>query len=602
MTPRLSLTLWSRCRVWLVAFLAIAFLFLFFLGSVELLHYSESTTFCTSCHSMAPEKTTYEISPHQNVNCGTCHIGPGALPAVQSKLAAMRYLYVYPLELYEKPIPSPVKSLRPVEVTCEQCHWPQKFYSDRLVEINRFAEDKTNSRSRIYLLLKTGGGSEREGLGKGIHWHIQAKVRYRAADAQLQDIPWVQVEANGVITEYVASDTSLTRAEIEALPVREMDCLDCHNRATHIFRTPADAVDRAMAAGQLDATLPYLKREAVRLLEPFYESQEAAAEVIERELRSFYTENYPTIDLQRVQAASRVLATLYRQIKFPDMKTDWRAHPDNIGHKDYPGCFRCHDGQHLNAQQQSIRLECNICHNIPQEAREGQPVPLISPAKVVPEPDSHKDTNWLALHRKEFNATCSVCHDTANAGGSSNISFCSNSLCHGTKWKFAGLDAPGILQLESPTQRIADQAAALPHPLAGMENCTACHGTGGIRPYPADHVGRANEICLGCHIAPPTPTLTIMPSATPTPGLATTVTPEPTAILPTAQTPRATSAGAPPVPHPLEGREKCLLCHDLESVKPFPTDHQGRSEETCLACHTAGDTGANAKGADTPAE
>ncbi|MGQ9502449.1 MAG: cytochrome c3 family protein [Anaerolineae bacterium] len=157
-----------------------------------------------------------------------------------------------------------------------------------------------------------------------------------------------------------------------------------------------------------------------------------------------------------------------------------------------------------------------------------------------------------------------------------------------------------IQELESPTQGIANQAAALPHPVTGMENCTACHGIEGIRPYPADHVGRANEICLGCHAAPPTPTPTSTSAATLTPGPKTTATPGATVVLPTAQTPKATSAGAPPVPHSLEGRERCLLCHDLESIKPFPEDHQGRSEETCLTCHTTDDVGGDA--ADTPGE
>jgi hypothetical protein len=565
---RQGLAVWPQRRVWLVSLGIVAFLFVFFVGSVELLHYTESTPFCTSCHSMDPEKTVYQISPHQNVGCGTCHIGPGALPAVESKIAAARYLYKYPLNLYERPIPSPITSLRPVDVVCEQCHWPQKFYADRLVEIKSYAEDESNTLSRTYLLMKTGGGVEREGLGKGIHWHIEAQVRYRATDRQLQDIPWVQVEQAGQTVEYVASDTQLTPEQIEALPVRKMDCLDCHNRATHVFRTPADAIDHAAAAGALDMALPYLKREGVRLLEPFYGSQEEGAQVISRELTVFYAEHYPDADAEAVAAAARELASLYGQIKFPDMKTDWQAHPNNIGHTEYPGCFRCHDGQHFNAQQQSIRLECNICHNIPQQVQEGQPAPLISPAKALPEPASHLDSNWMALHRTQFDSTCSACHDTSNAGGSDNTSFCANSVCHGVTWKFAGLDAPGILKLESPTQKIADRAAKVPHPIVGQENCQVCHGQGGVRPYPADHAGRSNDICLGCHEAPPAPT------ATPTLPPAATVT-----------APDAATPGVVSIPHTLEGRSDCLLCHGAEGIRPYPSDHEGRTNATCTACH-----------------
>jgi nitrate/TMAO reductase-like tetraheme cytochrome c subunit len=566
--------------VWLIAIGAVVFLFLFFLGSVELLHYTESTAFCTSCHTMDPEKTAYEISPHQNVDCGTCHIGPGAMPAVQAKIASVRYLWTYPLNLYERPIPSPVRSLRPVEVVCEQCHWPQKFYTDRLLEINHFAEDETNSRSRTYLVLKTGGGSEREGLGKGIHWHIENIVRYRATDEQLQDLPWVQVEIDGVVTEYVASDTTLTEAEIAALPMREMDCIDCHNRATHVFFSPAAAMDQALTRGQVDTNLPYLKREGVRLLTPFYETQGAATETIVSELASFYATKYPAVEKATVEGAATTLANLYQQIKFPEMKADWQAHPNNIGHKDFPGCFRCHDGQHFNSKKESIRLECNICHNIPQVAAEGAPLPLISPAKTIPEPASHQGSNWIARHRGEFDPTCSVCHDTSNAGGGDDSSFCANSACHATEWRFAGLDAPGILEVSSPTQAIADQAAPIPHPVAGQEDCLLCHGPEGVRPFPADHADRSNDICTGCHLAPPEPT------PTPTSAAPATATVEaPSEATPTTAPESAPTAGPPSIPHTLDGRDDCLLCHNLDGVKPFPADHEGRTSDMCQACH-----------------
>src|SRR5512136_2266084 len=489
-------------RVWLLVLGALVFLFLFFLGSVELLDYSESVAFCTACHTMYPEKTVYQTSPHQNVGCGTCHIGPGAVPAVQAKLASARYLWDYPLNLYSRPISSPVHSLRPVEVVCEQCHWPQKFYTDRLLEISRFADDQANTRSDTYLLLKTGGGTQREGLSKGIHWHIENVVRYRAADAQLQDIPWIQTEIDGVTTVYTASNTKLTPEQIAALPVRQMDCIDCHNRATHQFRSPADALDQALANGQLSADLPGLKGEGVKLLTPFYASQDAGAQTIAADLKAFYAAQYPAAPAAAVDKAATVLGDLYRQIKFPDMKTDWQVHPNNIGHKDSAGCFRCHDGQHFTQAKQSIRLECNICHTIPQVVTKGSPAPLISPVQSVPEPPTHQNSNWIAQHRNAFNKTCSVCHDTSNAGGSDNSSFCSNSACHGTQWQFAGLDAPGILEVSSPTQSIAGQAAPIPHPVAGREDCLVCHGPQGVRPFPADHAGRSQDICTGCHMPP----------------------------------------------------------------------------------------------------
>ena len=175
-------------------------LFLFFLGSVTMLEYTESTPFCSLCHVMYPERTAYDGSPHSRVECGKCHVGPGAVPAVQAKLAAVRYLWVYPLNLYERPIPTPIKSLRPTTVVCEQCHWPQKFYENRLLVIPDYAQDDKNSLTRTELLLKTGGGSQETGLGRGIHWHIENPVYYIATDEKRQNIPWVQAEYNGQVT------------------------------------------------------------------------------------------------------------------------------------------------------------------------------------------------------------------------------------------------------------------------------------------------------------------------------------------------------------------------------------------------------------------
>jgi hypothetical protein len=258
----------------------VVFLFLFFLASVTLLEYSESTAFCSSCHIMKPEVTVYESSPHARTECGSCHIGPGAWPAVQGKLASARYLWVYPLNLYERPVPSPIKSLRPVEVVCEQCHWPQKFYDDRYVMKPDYARDERNSLTRTQLLLRTGGGLRSAGQGRGIHWHIENPVYYIATDEKLQDIPWVQAEFNGVTTEYISVDWNLTPEFIAKAEKHKMDCVDCHNRATHVFRNPDEALNSALNAGLIAADLPYIKREGMKVLEKSYGTEEEAAKSI----------------------------------------------------------------------------------------------------------------------------------------------------------------------------------------------------------------------------------------------------------------------------------------------------------------------------------
>ena len=90
---------------------------------------------------------------------------------------------------------------------------------------------------------------------------------------------------------------------------------------------------------------------------------------------------------------------------FPFMNVTWESHPNNVGHENFPGCFRCHDGKHLSTDNQAIRLECNICHNIPQVAGPGNRLPPISIERRQ-EPESHHSTTWLAEHRFKFDTTC----------------------------------------------------------------------------------------------------------------------------------------------------------------------------------------------------
>jgi hypothetical protein len=172
-----------------------------------------------------------------------------------------------------------------------------------------------------------------------------------------------------------------------------------------------------------------------------------------------------------------------------DQKSDWNTHPNNIGHKDSPGCFRCHDGKHMDSQQQAIRLECNLCHSIPVVAGATEFVANIELPRG-PEPISHQDANWIAKHNQVFNDTCSECHTTGNPGGSDNSSFCSNSACHGVSWEFAGFDAPALREtiLETlpptPTPTPLDLSGALTYdatigPLL-VSRCGACHAEAGI--------------------------------------------------------------------------------------------------------------------------
>ncbi len=578
---------------------ALVVLFVLFMFSVTAFSFLESTSFCSTCHVMKPEVVAHDNSPHERTECGTCHVGPGVVAAVKAKLENARYLYVYPLGLYKKPIPSPIKSLRPVEVVCEQCHWPQKNYDQRLVIKSNFARDETNSLTRTQLLLRTGGGTQAAGLGRGIHWHIDNPVYYIATDDKRQSIPWVQAQFQGVTTTYVSADSNLTPEFIAKAEKRKVDCVDCHNRATHVFENPDEALNTAMANGAIAADLPFIKREGSAVLNKVYGTEQEAAKAIAA-VADFYRTSYPDVYARReanVKAAVAGLQAIFDRTAFPFMNVTWQSHPNNVGHLDFAGCFRCHDGKHLSADNQSIRLECNLCHNIPQVAGPGKPLPALN-LSAPKEPQSHLSTTWLAEHRYTFEASCATCHTVDNPGGSDNSSFCSNSACHGTQWKFVGLDAPKLRDLFAPPkgQPAASGPAVIPHPIAASTNCLLCHAANKVRPFPGNHESFTIAMCTQCHKAAEstgaaaTPAPTVKPAATaapvaPTTAPAAAATAVPPATATTAAKPTAAAGAALQIPHTLVGRDDCLICHDVGKLKPFPADHKGRTIDICQACH-----------------
>ena len=589
MLPRLYH--WLKKSKWRAVLFGIGVLFvfwLFFMGSVTLMDWSESAAFCSSCHVMSPEHTVYMNSPHAKVECGTCHIGPGAYHAFEAKVRSAHYVWSYPLNLYEKPIPSPITSLRPAEVVCEQCHWPQKVYDDRVVTKPSYAPDEKNSLTETALVVNTGGGPSELGQGRGIHWHIENPVYYIATDEKRQDIPWVQATFNGITTTYISADSNLTPEAIAKAEKRKMDCIDCHNRASHNFRNPDDALDQALALGQIASDLPYIKREGANVLMKKYATEDEAAKAIAA-VEDFYKTNYPDLYASRkaaVQQAVAGLQAIFNNTQFPFMNVDWQSHTNNIGHKDFPGCFRCHDGKHLSQDNQAIRLECNVCHSVPQVADPGKPIPPIA-LSTAKEPATHKSTTWLAEHRYKFDATCAQCHTVDNPGGKDNSSFCSNSACHANKWVYAGLDAPKVRQLSAPPKVPGTGAPnAIPHPVGQRTDCLACHAAGKVRPFPENHASFKIDMCTQCH--KPTLQEPAAPSAT-RPAVATAAA-APTAAATAAPQATATSAsagGPPTVPHAVDDpvHKDCTLCHGQGKMKPFPANHTAFAVDSCTGCH-----------------
>ena len=334
-------------------------------------NYMDSTQFCgQTCHTvMTPEFTAYQNSPHAHVECVQCHIGPGAGWFVRSKLSGVRQVFAVTFHTYSRPIPSPVKYLRPARETCEQCHWPQRFTGDKFVVKTTYKDDEKNTAQTTVLLLKVGGRSWQGSVGiHGRHLDEGARIRYISIDDQRQVIPVVYyTDDKGKTVEYVSSDIQATKQQLEAGEHRSMDCVDCHNRPTHAFELPENAVNKQMAAGFISPELPFIREKAVESLKADYPDRETARQRIVNGLKSFYRANYPSVyDSRRalVEQSADNVANIYLRNIFPEMKVGWDVHPNNLGHNDSPGCFRCHDGSHTSADGKTITNDCSACHTM----------------------------------------------------------------------------------------------------------------------------------------------------------------------------------------------------------------------------------------------
>ena len=341
---------------------AVLFLLLTAIGSNRTYHYTESTQFCgLACHGpMKPEYTAYLTSPHARVGCVECHVGSGAGAYVKSKINGVQQLICVFTGNYERPIKTPIHNLRPARETCEQCHWPEKLGGNLDKTYTHFLADETNTPFSVRLILKVGGGDLGKGVVEGIHWHVspENKVEYISTDPKRQVIPWVRfTDPQGKVTEYRTADFKDDPAKHT---IRTMDCLDCHNRPAHQFRSPNDAVDRAMAAGKIDPALPWVKSNAVAVLTQNYTTEAEALDKISTTLRAKYSA------APQLSSLVNEVQQIYRGNFFPEMKADWRSYPDNLSHKDFAGCFRCHDGLHKTADGKTkiSASDCNSCHTI----------------------------------------------------------------------------------------------------------------------------------------------------------------------------------------------------------------------------------------------
>src|ERR1041385_3822660 len=260
--PKLDLNE-PRQRHLAIAILTLSFIFVCAsaFGSYRAYEYTESVEFCgQACHTvMKPEAVAFAATAHARIKCVDCHVGHGAESYARSKLSGARQLLALIAGNYSRPIETPVHNMRPANQTCEQCHWPSKFYGAELKTFNHYAYDEQNSLRQTRMLINVGGGDPTSGPVAGIHWHMNLanEITFIASDKQRQIIPWIRVkDRNGNVTEYFDRARPLSAEQIATAEKRRMDCIDCHNRPAHAYLPPDVAVDRSLSAVQLDPSLP----------------------------------------------------------------------------------------------------------------------------------------------------------------------------------------------------------------------------------------------------------------------------------------------------------------------------------------------------------
>ncbi|HEY6951898.1 MAG TPA: NapC/NirT family cytochrome c [Bacteroidota bacterium] len=402
----------QRNAVTYFSIIFVVFLLFTAYGSYQAFQWTESVEFCgKTCHTvMEPEFTAYQYSPHARVRCVDCHVGGGAGWYVRSKLSGAYQLYAVLANNFPRPIPIPIKNLRPAQETCEQCHWPAFFSGEKEELRTYFKSDEKNTRWTVDLLMKVGGGGAgQQAPSRGIHWHmnIAEEMTYVANDSLEQSIPWVRArnKNTGQVTEYVSTDETKTVDELKKLTMHKLDCIGCHNQPSHSYRPPVRLVDQSLAQGKISTELPNVRMASIQALVTPYATTAAAMDSIPQVFLGYYKDHYPVVADQKkdlIAAASEELKTQYSRNFFPEMNVNWQAYPNNVGHMTNLGCFRCHDGKHKSAEGKTIPKDCNSCHTILYQGTAAAPATLNSAGLAFQHPEDVGDA-W-----KETN--CSDCH------------------------------------------------------------------------------------------------------------------------------------------------------------------------------------------------
>lgn len=339
-------------------------------------HFTDSSYFCgVVCHQvMDPEYTAYQRSPHAKVSCVSCHIGPGAGWYVQAKLSGLRQVKAVIDGDFSRPIPAPVEHLRPARDTCETCHWPEKFQGKRVKEFVSFTNDNQTEPTVQEISLHIGGRNPVTDDFEGIHWHVSRdiKIEYQALDEKRTKIGKVKVTRPGGVTE----EFSLKDEPAEeggAQQWRTMDCIDCHNRPTHIYDDLERIVDFGLSSKKLNPGIEGIREDSITVLKLEYTSRDEATEKIVQDLlervAKRHGNDFVAKHEKEIVASGSFLLEAYLNNVWPAMKVTWGTYRQHLGHQNADegyGCFRCHDDEHKTKFGKVIRQDCNMCHDEPE--------------------------------------------------------------------------------------------------------------------------------------------------------------------------------------------------------------------------------------------
>ena len=360
----------TRIRKMIFLTSLITFLTLIIVGIITYtgFHYTETVSFCGQfCHTvMEPEYVTYKNSPHSQVPCVECHIGEGAEWLTKSKFSGARQLFAVLFDSYKRPIETPIEALRPSRTTCEGCHRPEVFHGDKLYIDEKFMSDENNTHIQTVMVMRIGSGGYSGRKAHGTHWHV----------SENHSVSYVGSTDHEYISEVrlliAGKEGKVYRREnpsnlVDYVDERVMDCVDCHNRPSHVFKNADEALNEKLVTGIIPREIPFIKRQALAAISKKYPSQDAARRRIAKEIMDWYRQEYPEIVAQQEEVLTRAVVgaqQAYVENVFPRMNIGWETYMSFTSHGNNEGCFRCHNDELKTSSGDTITTDCNACHII----------------------------------------------------------------------------------------------------------------------------------------------------------------------------------------------------------------------------------------------